>query len=85
MIEDIIGYIAGTLMAVVSIPQIIKSLKTKKVKDLSFIMLVLLILGSVLWMIYGFLIHSLPIIIMDVVAVGIHLFLLSIKIKYQKR
>ncbi len=83
MMADIIGYIAGTLMSVVSIPQIIKSLKTKKVKDLSFIMLVLLILGSFLWMIYGFLIMSLPVIIMDAVAVCINLFLLSIKIKYQ--
>lgn len=84
MIEDIIGYVAGTLMSVVSIPQIIKSLKTKKVRDISFIMLVLLILGSFLWMIYGFLIMSLPIIIMDAIAIFINLFLLAIKIKYEK-
>lgn len=82
MIADIVGYVAGSLMSIVSVPQIIKSLKTKSVKDLSFLTLILLVIGSTLWMVYGFLIISWPVIIMDAIAIFINLFLLVIKIKY---
>jgi MtN3 and saliva related transmembrane protein len=83
MIADLVGYVAGSLMSIVSVPQIIKSLKTKSVKDLSFLTLALLVIGSTLWMVYGFLITSWPVIIMDLIAIFINLFLLIIKIKYE--
>lgn len=85
MMFDIIGYVAGILMSSTMLPQIIKSLKTKSVKDISLWMLIILIIGSFLWMIYGILINSLPIIIMDIVAVFINSAQLLIKIKYEKR
>jgi len=85
MINDIVGYIAGTFMTVTMIPQIIKSIKTKSVKDISSLMLILLLMGSFLWMVYGILISSLPIIIMDILALVINFTQLSIKINYDKK
>lgn len=85
MMFDIIGYIAGILMSVTMLPQIIKSLKTKSVKDISLLMIIILIIGSFLWMIYGILINSLPIIIMDAIAVFVNSAQLLIKIKYEKK
>ena len=85
MIADLIGYAAGILGSSIMIPQIIKSLKTKSVRDLSFLMIFILIICSFLWMIYGIMIKSMPIILMNVVAILINSILLIIKIKYENK
>ncbi len=85
MIEDIIGFAAGFLIAIGMIPQLIKSYKTKSVEDISFLMLIIILLGTFLWTIYGILIKSLPIIAMDGFGFLISLILILIKIKYEKK
>lgn len=52
---SIIGLLAAGLILVSQIPQVYKSYKTKQTKDLSLATIGLLISGSVLWLIYGFL------------------------------
>ena len=59
---DIIGIIAGILVMSSSIPQIIKSYKSKKMTDVSIYLMSLIASGLFLWIIYG-LIRSDPIII----------------------
>lgn len=53
MIWTIIGSVAATLTMLSFVPQIIKSLRTKSVKDVSLFTLVQLSLGVALWIIYG--------------------------------
>lgn len=85
MIENIIGFIAGFLIAISMVPQLIKSYKTKKVEDVSFLMLFIILLGTFLWVIYGMLIVSFPIIAMDGFGFFITLILVFMKIKYDKK
>ncbi len=85
IIFDIIGFAAGTLMAITMVPQIIKSLKTKSVQDISFLMLIIYVTSSILWTIYGILIKSLPVAITDGFAFCVSSFQLYIKIKYTKK
>jgi MtN3 and saliva related transmembrane protein len=84
LIVNIIGFTAGTLMAITMVPQIIQSLKTKSVKDISLWMLVIYVTSSCLWMIYGILIKSLPVAITDGFAFCVSTIQLIIKIKYTK-
>lgn len=84
MIEQIIGFSAGLLIALSTIPQVIKSYKTKSVNDISFLMLGIISLGTALWVVYGILITSYPLIIMDSFGFFVNLILIRIKIKYQK-
>jgi len=84
MVEDIIGFAAGLLIAISMIPQVIKSYKTRSVKDISFLMLFIIMLGTALWVIYGVLISSLPIIAMDGFGFFVNLILIFMKIKYEK-
>jgi MtN3 and saliva related transmembrane protein len=81
---DIIGYTAGLLMATTMLPQIVKSLRTKSVKDLSPLMLVLYSVSALLWSSYGFLINSLPVLITDGFAFCVVSLQLIIKIKYSE-
>jgi len=53
MIWSIIGSTAAFLTMFAFFPQIIKSLKTKSVKDVSLITLLQLSLGVFLWIVYG--------------------------------
>ena len=84
MIEDIIGYLGGILIVVSFIPQVIKTYRTKSVKDLSLWMLIATIFGSVFWLMYGILISSMPIIVMNSIFSIIVLCQLYLKLKYEK-
>ena len=61
--NDITGYIGTALLAVTLLPQVYKTFKNRKADDLSWIYLFLQISSNVLFIIYGFGLHSLPIII----------------------
>lgn len=84
MIADIIGFLAGILIAISIIPQIFKSVKTKKVEDISLLMLLIIISGEVLWIIYGIMIKSYPIITVDSFALIAVLIMIYIQLKYKK-
>ena len=61
------GFAAGTLCTLAYLPQALHSFRTKSVRDLSLLMLISLNVGLVLWVGYGFVIHSLPIILPNAV------------------
>jgi len=84
IVINIIGFLAGACTAIAMVPQVIKSLRTKKVEDLSFLMLIIYLAGAFLWTIYGILIKSLPVIIADMFAFCLIFSQLLIKIKYTK-
>lgn len=84
MMADAIGFAAGVLITISMLPQVIKSYKTKSVEDISFLMLIIIMLGTALWVIYGVLIASLPIVLMDGFGFIANLALVFLKIKYRK-
>ncbi|AKG21072.1 SemiSWEET family sugar transporter [Calothrix sp. 336/3] len=80
----IIGLLAGTFTTMAFIPQMVKTWKTKSAKDLSLIMLITLNVGTLLWLIYGIAINSLPVILANGFTLIFHIINLSLKIKYGK-
>lgn len=84
-IAEIIGYIAGVLIAITMIPQIRVSLHTKNVEGVSKSMLVIFFFSMLLWALYGVLIDSYPLMITNGVATLVAGFQVYIKFKYQKR
>ena len=83
-IINIIGYLAGITQTVRTVPQIFSSLRTKSTRDLSFLMVLLSVFGTLLWLIYGLFSGSMPIIITDSIGLVLLVFLLIIKIKFDK-
>ena len=81
MIADLIGYVAGAIIIISFVPQIIKSYKTKSVKDLSLLMLVLIISATLLWIVYGLMIGRKPVIDVNIVYSLVVGFQLYLKIK----
>lgn len=62
MYETAIGFMAATLTTVAFIPQVIKVLHTRSARDVSVGMYALFTAGVALWLGYGLLIGSWPVI-----------------------
>lgn len=81
---DIIGTIAGILVLLSFIPQIMKAYKTKKMFDVSAHLMIMIASGMFLWIIYGF-IRSDPVIIgTNATGVALNITLLVMKLRYDK-
>jgi len=77
-----IGFIAAICTTVAFVPQALKIYKSKTARDISLPMWLIFSFGVFLWLIYGILILSLPIIIANVVTLLLSLFILFFKVKY---
>ena len=76
------GFFAGVMTTSSFFPQVLKILKTKKTKDISLGMYVVLTIGMASWVFYGFLIGSLSIIVANAVALVFSITVLVMKFRY---
>ena len=78
---EIIGYIAASLTTISFIPQALKVIRTNDVKSLSLKMYIILNIGLLLWLIYGLLTVSMPLILANSITLFFTGFILFKKIK----
>lgn len=81
---ELLGYAAAFCTTVAFFPQAIKIYKTKHTKDISLGMFLLLTTGVVLWLTYGIIIDSSPIIAANTVTLILDLYILYTKIKLDR-
>jgi MtN3 and saliva related transmembrane protein len=65
ILTDIFGIIGAILSSALYLPQLIHIIKRKKADDLSYIFLILTLISSIFWIVYGIYDNSIPIIICD--------------------
>ncbi|MEM0127920.1 MAG: SemiSWEET transporter [Thermoplasmatales archaeon] len=80
----IIGLIAGSLTTSSFVPQAIKIYVKKKADEISTIMFSVIFGGMILWVIYGVMIRSVPVIIANVISGLLCLTILMLKLYYEK-
>ena len=78
----VLGLAAGLLTTIGFVPQLVKGYRTKRMDDVSLVMPMLLSAGMALWLGYGIMIDSLPIIFWNIVALGLNLIMIALKIKF---
>ena len=81
---DLFGFLAALLTTIAFLPQLYKTWKTKSAEDVSLVMLILLITGLVCWIIYGFKINSIPILVANIITFIFNFSILVLKISYRK-
>ena len=81
---EMFGYIAEILTTAAFLPQLIKTLKTKKADDVSLITLVMFNIGVLSWIIYGYKISSIPILLANLITLILNLLILISKIYFSK-
>ena len=83
--ESYLGFLAAFCTTIAFVPQAVKVYKSKHTKDISLGMFSLLVIGIVLWLWYGVLIKSYPIIISNAVTIIFALYIFIIKIRLDVR
>ena len=78
-----LGLIAGTLTSIASIPQLVKTLRSKHARDISVWQPLLLAIGIALWLVYGILIHDLPLVLANIVPLICNIMLTILKLRYR--
>ena len=81
---EIFGYFAAFLTTAAFLPQLIKTLKTKKAEDVSLSTLIMFIIGVFSWIIYGYNISSKPILIANFITLILNLLILISKVYFSK-
>ncbi|MNE69494.1 PQ loop repeat protein [compost metagenome] len=82
---QLLGLGAAVFTTGANFPQAIKVIKTKSTKSLSAWSFSMLFIGSVTWVIYGFLRDDIPVIVANGISGCLHGIILSIKLKYGKK
>ena len=80
---DLLGLVAGTLTTAAFVPQVVKAWRTRSTSDISLGMFVLFNIGLVLWLAYGVVIGSWPIVLTNVVTLALALTILFFKLRYK--
>jgi MtN3 and saliva related transmembrane protein len=83
MTPTVIGLVAGTLTSIAAVPQLVKTLRTRHARDISVWQPLLLSVGVALWMIYGILIHNLPLILANIIPLVCNALLTGLKFHYR--
>jgi MtN3 and saliva related transmembrane protein len=81
---SLIGFMATGFAVSSSIPQIRKAKRKKKSDDLSIRFIIILVVGLSLWVVYGIGKNDVVLIIGNLIAVALNVYLLILKIKYSK-
>jgi MtN3 and saliva related transmembrane protein len=79
---DLVGYLAATLTTAAFLPQVFQVWQSKSTKDLSLPTLLAFIAGISIWLIYGLLVRSAPIIAANAVTLVLNLVILRFKLQY---
>lgn len=80
---EILGLVAGLLTTIAFVPQVIKIWRSKHAHDISLIMFSLFSCGVALWILYGFIIGSLPVILANSVTLILALTILVLKLRFR--
>lgn len=81
-LEMLIGVLAGVLTTIAFVPQVLHVYKTRSAKDISFGMYAIFVTGVLLWLVYGWMIMALPVIIANAVTLVLAVAILVGKIKF---
>lgn len=84
MDSDLLGYIAAGLTTASFVPQAWKVIRTRETHALSLAMYVMFSSGVALWLLYGLLLESWPLIVANCVTLALALTILVMKILEKK-
>jgi MtN3 and saliva related transmembrane protein len=77
-----LGLLAGFLTTIGFLPQIVKGYRSKSMGDLSLFMPILIGIGLFIWLIYGILLDSLPLILWNAIALALNLIIIVLILRY---
>ncbi len=84
LLIELLGFAAALCTTAAFLPQAIRVWRTRSADDLSIPMFVLLVTGLSLWLAYGILLVSWPIIVANVFSLAFNLFILTAALRFRR-
>jgi MtN3 and saliva related transmembrane protein len=85
MSNELIGFLAALLTTGSLFPQVWKIWKTKSTRDLSWWMVAMFTVGVGLWLLYGILLKSSPMMVANTIALSLWLAIAAMKWRFETR
>lgn len=82
---NLLGVVAGTLTTLALLPQVIRIRRLGSAEEVSAGTFTLMSVGIALWTVYGFRIRSAPVVVFNLVTLGLSLAILALKARYRRR
>jgi len=81
-LAESLGFVAGALVTCSLIPQLIRVFKLKSAREISVLFTTLLLLGLIIWLVYGISFGLAPVILWNAIGAVLAMGLLYAKLKY---
>ncbi|HIU52663.1 MAG: SemiSWEET family sugar transporter [Alphaproteobacteria bacterium] len=85
LIAETIGYVGGLCTAFCFMPQTLKTIRTKDVQSLSLVSYILYCIGILSWVLYGFYVHSVQMVVFNSISLFFAGYILIMILKYKKK
>jgi MtN3 and saliva related transmembrane protein len=77
-----LGTVAGILTTAAFVPQVLKTWRSRSARDISAVMFIAFSVGVALWIVYGALVRSAPVVVANSVTLVLALAVLGMKAKF---
>ena len=81
---EIMGLIGAFLSSITFMPQVYKTWKMKSAGDLSLSMMLIVFTSTLIWLVYGFSLHLMPVIICNGIIMLLSALLIYFKLTFKK-
>ena len=81
---DFIGYVAATCTTLSFLPQLVRVLRLRSARDISMGMFLIFSIGTALWLTYGLLSHSKPVVAANAVTFVLSISILVLKLRFDR-
>lgn len=82
---EVLGMVAGSISAITFLPQVIKTWRTKSADDISLLMFFFATTSVIMWLVYGIVKESIPIIYTNSLVLICSLIMLYFKFRFSKK
>jgi MtN3 and saliva related transmembrane protein len=80
--EELLGFIGGTLICVAMIPQVWRLFKLKSAREISLVFTILFLIGGIFWLTYGLVLKRPSLIYANIVSIVLVSLMLFAKLKW---
>lgn len=82
---NLIGSLAAICTTISFVPQLVRVWKLRSAREISLIMFLVFSIGVFLWLVYGILIGSFPVILANAITLALSLAILGLKLRFDRR
>ncbi len=83
-LAEVIGFIAAACTTLAFVPQVVRVWRTRSAEDISLAMYLILVAGVLMWIVYGVLIRSLPLVLANVASLVLAGAVLAGKLRFNR-